>query len=48
MKPESVLLFSQEPYTGSYPELARSRSYHPIQFSTIQFNIIHPPTSWSS
>jgi hypothetical protein len=38
---------AQEPSTGSYPEPDQSNPHHPI-LSKIHFNIVHPPTSWSS
>jgi hypothetical protein len=38
-----TLPYSQEPFTGSYPEQQQSNSY-----SKIHFNIVHPCTSWSS
>jgi hypothetical protein len=37
---------SQEPSTGPYPEPVRSSPYHPIL--SLHFNIVHPPTAWSS
>jgi hypothetical protein len=47
MEPEGSLSWSQEPFTGPYPE-----PDHPVHttssyLSKIDFNIIHPPTSWS-
>jgi hypothetical protein len=47
MELESSLPCSQEPYTGPYPEPDQSSPCHAI-LSQIHFNIIHPPTSWSS
>jgi hypothetical protein len=47
MEPEGSLPYSQEPSTGPYPEPDRSSPHHPI-LSKIHFNIVHPPTSWSS
>jgi hypothetical protein len=48
-EPEGSSPCSQEPSTGPYPEPVRSRPYHPIlSLSKIHFNIVHPPTSWSS
>jgi hypothetical protein len=40
---------SQEPSTGPYPDPVQSSPYHPIlSLFKIHFNIVHPPTSWSS
>jgi hypothetical protein len=47
MEPEGSLSWSREPSTGPYPEPDESNRYHPI-LSKIHFNIIHPPTPWSS
>jgi hypothetical protein len=48
MEPVGSLLCSQEPSTtGPYPEPDQSNLYHPI-LSKIHFNMIHPPTAWSS
>jgi hypothetical protein len=47
MQPEGSLSFSQEPSIGPYPEVDQSGPYYPI-LSKIHFNIIHPPTRWSS
>jgi hypothetical protein len=47
MEPESSLPHTQEPSTGPYPEPDQSGPYHLI-LSKIYFNIVHPPTSWSS
>jgi hypothetical protein len=41
-EPEDSSPCSQEPSTGPYPEPVRS------YLSKIHFNIVHPPTSWSS
>jgi hypothetical protein len=38
---------SQESSAGPYPEPDRSSPYNPI-LSKIYFDIVHPPTSWSS
>jgi hypothetical protein len=47
--PKVSLPFSQETSTGLYPESDDFSQYHPIlSLSKIHFNIIHPPTSWSS
>jgi hypothetical protein len=50
MEPVGSLPCSQEPSTGPYPEPDQSNLYHPIlsYLSKIHFNIVHPPTSWSS
>jgi hypothetical protein len=50
MKPEGSLWCSQEPSTAPYPDPDQSKPYHPIPsyLSKIHFNIVHPPTSWSS
>jgi hypothetical protein len=47
MEPEGSLPCSQEPSTSRYSEPDRSSLYHPI-LSKVHFNIVHPPTSWSS
>jgi hypothetical protein len=47
MEPEDLLPYSKEPSTDPYPELDQSSQYHPI-LSIIHFNIILPPTSYSS
>jgi hypothetical protein len=49
-EPEGSSPRSQEPFTGPYPEPDRSSPYHPIPsyLSKMYFNIVHPPTSWSS
>jgi hypothetical protein len=47
MEPEGSLPCSQQPTTGHYPEPDQANPSHPI-LSTINFNIVHPPTSWSS
>jgi hypothetical protein len=46
-EPEGSSPCSQEPSTGPYPEPDRPSPQHPI-LSKIYFNIVHPPTSWSS
>jgi hypothetical protein len=46
MEPEVSIPCSQEPSTGPYPELYQSNPLHPI--SKTHFNIVNPPTSWSS
>jgi hypothetical protein len=45
--PEVHYPFHKSPFTGPYPEPDQCSPYHPI-LSKIHFNIIHPPTSWSS
>jgi hypothetical protein len=45
MEPEGSLACSQEHSTGPYPEPAQST---PSYLSMIHFNIVHPPTPWSS
>jgi hypothetical protein len=47
MEPEGSLQRSQAPSTDPYPEPDQSNLYHPI-LSKIHFNIVRPPTSWSS
>jgi hypothetical protein len=47
MEPESSLPCSQEPSTGPYPKPDQSSPYHPI-LSKIQFNIVHPSTSYGT
>jgi hypothetical protein len=42
MEPEGSLSCSQEPSTGPYPEPDQSN------LLSLHFNILHPPTSWSS
>jgi hypothetical protein len=46
-EPEGSSSCSQEPSTGPYPEPDRSSPY-PSYLFKIYFNIVHPPTSWSS
>jgi hypothetical protein len=46
-EPEGSSPCSREPSTGPYVEPDQSNPYHPI-LSLIHFNIVHPPTSWSS
>jgi hypothetical protein len=48
MEPESSLLSSQEPYTDPYLEPDQTSPHHPILSYKSHFNIIHPPTFWSS
>jgi hypothetical protein len=43
MQPEASLPFSQGPSSGPYPE-----TYIQYISTHIHFNIIHPPTPWSS
>jgi hypothetical protein len=45
MEPEGSLPSLQETSTGPYPEPDQSNPSHPI-LSKIDFNIVHPPTSW--
>jgi hypothetical protein len=45
IEPEGSLPCSQERSTGSYPEPVQS---NPSHLSKIHFNIVHPPTPWSS
>jgi hypothetical protein len=47
MELKGLLPCSQEPYTGPYPKPDRSSPYYPT-LSKIYFNIVLPPTSWSS
>jgi hypothetical protein len=49
-EPEGSSPCLQEPSTGPYPEPVRSSLYHPIPsyLPKIHFNIVHPPTCWSS
>jgi hypothetical protein len=47
MEPVGALLCSQELSNSPYPEPDQSSPHNPI-LSKIHFNIIHPPTSWSS
>jgi hypothetical protein len=47
-EPEGSSPCSQQPSTGSYPEPVRSIHTIPSYLSKIDFNIVHPPTSWSS
>jgi hypothetical protein len=47
MEPEGSLPCPQEPSTDPYSESEQSNPYHPI-LSKIHFNVIHPPTFWSS
>jgi hypothetical protein len=45
MEPEVSKPRSQQPSTGLYPQPVHKI---PFYLSKIHFNIIHPPTSWSS
>jgi hypothetical protein len=45
MEPEGSIPCSQEPSTSPYPEPYQSNTHH---LSKIHFNIVRPPTSWSS
>jgi hypothetical protein len=47
MEPEDILLCSGHCSTGPNPEPDQFNPYHPILYK-IHFNIVHPPTSWSS
>jgi hypothetical protein len=47
-KPEGSLHCSQEPSTGPCRESHQSSLNNPILSFKINFNIIHPPTFWSS
>jgi hypothetical protein len=47
MEPEDSWSCSQETSTGPFSEPDQSNPYHTI-LSKIHFNIVHPPTSWSS
>jgi hypothetical protein len=47
MEPEGSIPCSQKPSTGPYPEPYQSTPSHPISLK-IHFNIVHPPTSWST
>jgi hypothetical protein len=42
METEGSLLFSQELFTGPYPEPDESSAYHPSYFCEVHFNIILP------
>jgi hypothetical protein len=46
MEPAGSLRCSKESSTSPYPELDQSSPY--FYPSMIQFNIMNPPTSWSS
>jgi hypothetical protein len=48
MEPGGSLPCSQEPSTAPYPEPDQSNPYHPILSPYVHFNIVHPPTPWSS
>jgi hypothetical protein len=47
MEHEGSLPCWQQPSTGPYPETDQSSPYHAILFK-IYFNIVYPPTYWSS
>jgi hypothetical protein len=40
MEPEGSSPYSQEPTTGSHPELPESNPYPPILFTKLHYNII--------
>jgi hypothetical protein len=46
-RPVTILLRSQEPATGPYPEPDESSTHLPIPFLIIILNIIHPSMSGS-
>jgi hypothetical protein len=48
MEPEGSLPCSQEPTTGPNSEPDNQINTTPSYLSKIDFNIFHPPTSWSS
>jgi hypothetical protein len=48
MEPEGSLPSSEEPSTGPYPKPNQPVNNTPSYLSKIHFNIIHPPTSFSS
>jgi hypothetical protein len=48
MRPEGSLQRSQEPSTGPCPQPDHSSPHHLIPSLQDPYNIIHPPTSWSS
>jgi hypothetical protein len=47
-EPEGSSPCSEKRSTGPYPEPFQISPYHPSYLSKIYFNIVHPPTSWSS
>jgi hypothetical protein len=48
MEPEASLPCSQESSIGPYPAQIDPVHTTPSSLSQIHFNIVHPPTSWSS
>jgi hypothetical protein len=50
MEPEGSIPYSKELSTGPYPEPYQTNPHHtiPSYLSKIQFDIVHPPMSWSS
>jgi hypothetical protein len=47
MEPKGSIPYSQEPYTGPYPEAYQSNPHYSI-LSKIHFDTVDPPMSWSS